>query len=31
MDNVPARLRELGDLWKPLMATRGRYSLDRLL
>ena len=31
MDNVPARVRELGDLWKPLLATRGRYNLGRLL
>jgi len=31
IDNVPERLRELGDLWKPLLATRGRYDLGRLL
>ena len=31
IDNVPARLRKLGDLWKPLVAGRGRFRLDRLL
>jgi bifunctional non-homologous end joining protein LigD len=31
MDNVPERLQRLGDLWKPLLATRGRYNLERLL
>jgi bifunctional non-homologous end joining protein LigD len=31
IDNVPARLREVGDLWKPLLATRGRFRLERLL
>jgi bifunctional non-homologous end joining protein LigD len=31
MDNVPARVRELGDLWKPLLASRGRFPLERLL
>ncbi|MDQ3699053.1 MAG: non-homologous end-joining DNA ligase [Gemmatimonadota bacterium] len=31
IDNVPARVRELGDLWKPLLAARGRFRLDRLL
>jgi bifunctional non-homologous end joining protein LigD len=31
IDNVPARLRALGDLWKPLLAQRGRFHLDRLL
>jgi len=31
IDNVPERLRELGDLWEPLLATRGRYDLGRLL
>jgi len=25
--NVPARVRKLGDLWKPLTATRGRFNL----
>ena len=31
MDNVPARVRALGDLWKPLLAQRGRLHLDRLI
>jgi len=26
--NVPARLRRLGDLWKPLLSKRGRFKLD---
>jgi bifunctional non-homologous end joining protein LigD len=30
VDNVPARVREQGDLWAPLLGTRGRYDLDRL-
>ena len=25
--NVPARVAKLGDLWKPLLATRGRFDL----
>jgi bifunctional non-homologous end joining protein LigD len=29
--NVPARLRELGDLWKPLVVQRGRFKLERVL
>ena len=29
--NVPARVRALGDLWKPLLATRGRFPLETLL
>jgi bifunctional non-homologous end joining protein LigD len=31
LDNVPARLKKLGDLWKPLLAKRGRFRLERLL
>jgi bifunctional non-homologous end joining protein LigD len=27
--NVPARIARLGDLWKPLLATRGRFNLSR--
>lgn len=27
IDNVPARIRKLGDLWKPLLATSGRFRL----
>jgi bifunctional non-homologous end joining protein LigD len=29
--NVPARVRKLGDLWKPLLATRERFSLAKFL
>jgi bifunctional non-homologous end joining protein LigD len=25
--NVPARVRKIGDLWKPLLAPRGRFNL----
>jgi bifunctional non-homologous end joining protein LigD len=28
IDNVPARLRKTGDLWKPLLAKRGRFKLE---
>ena len=28
LDNVPARVRKLGDLWKPLLQARGRFPLD---
>jgi bifunctional non-homologous end joining protein LigD len=31
MDNVPERVRKLGDLWKPLLGARGRFSLEGLL
>ena len=31
IDNVPARLHELGDLWTPLLSTRGRFRLERVL
>ena len=31
LDNLRARLKTLGDLWKPLIAARGRTDLDRLL
>jgi bifunctional non-homologous end joining protein LigD len=31
IDNVPARIRQLGDLWKPLLATRGRFRLERVM
>ena len=31
IDNVAARVRSLGDLWKPLLAQRGRFVLERLL
>jgi bifunctional non-homologous end joining protein LigD len=29
--NVPDRVRKLGDLWKPLLASRGRFPLAKLL
>jgi bifunctional non-homologous end joining protein LigD len=29
--NVPARVRKLGDLWKPLVAARGRFDLEQVL
>jgi len=28
---VPARVREIGDLWKPLLAKRGRFNLEVLI
>ncbi len=31
IDNVPDRVRKLGDLWKPLLSPRGRFPLERLL
>ena len=31
IDNVPARLRAEGDLWKPLLRARGRTDLDTFL
>jgi bifunctional non-homologous end joining protein LigD len=31
IDNVLSRLRKIGDLWKPLLANRGRFRLDSLL
>jgi bifunctional non-homologous end joining protein LigD len=31
LDNVPERVRKLGDLWKPLLGSRGRFELERLL
>lgn len=27
IDNLPARLSEVGDLWKPLLVNRGRFDL----
>src|SRR5688500_5162140 len=29
IDNVPARLREVGDLWQPLLAKAGRFKLQQ--
>jgi bifunctional non-homologous end joining protein LigD len=31
LDNVPARVRKLGDLWKPLLVQRGRLKLEKFL
>ena len=31
IDNVPARVRRLGDLFKPLVAKRGRFRLEAYL
>ena len=31
IDNVPARVNQLGDLWKPLLQERGRFRLDKVL
>jgi len=31
LDNAPARVRRRGDLWKPLLASRGRFDLGRML
>jgi bifunctional non-homologous end joining protein LigD len=31
MENVPDRVRKLGDLWKPLLSPRGRFRLEQLL
>src|SRR5215831_13826800 len=29
LDNVPARVAKLGDLWKPVLAARGRFPLGK--
>jgi len=31
IDNMPARVAKLGDLWKPLLAPRGRFKLEAVL
>ena len=31
IDNVPARVQKLGDLWKPLLDSRRRFKLETLL
>jgi bifunctional non-homologous end joining protein LigD len=31
MDNVPARVRRRGDLWKPLLERKGRFPLESFL
>ena len=31
LDNMPARVARIGDLWKPVLAGRGRIRLERVL
>jgi len=31
IDNLPARVEEVGDLWAPVVAPKGRVKLERLL
>jgi bifunctional non-homologous end joining protein LigD len=31
LTNVPARVRKIGDLWKPLLSPRGRFPLETLM
>ena len=31
IDNAPQRIRERGDLWKPLLAAKGRFRLESLI
>jgi bifunctional non-homologous end joining protein LigD len=31
IDNVPARVAKLGDLWKPLTQTRGRFKFEKVM
>jgi bifunctional non-homologous end joining protein LigD len=31
LDNVLTRLRRYGDLWKPLLSTRGRFRIEKIL
>jgi bifunctional non-homologous end joining protein LigD len=31
IDNIPARLRKLGDLWKPMLVNRARFGLEAYL
>ena len=31
IDNVPARLHKLGDLWQPLLERKGRFKLEKYL
>jgi bifunctional non-homologous end joining protein LigD len=31
LDNVPARVRRKGDLWKPMLAEKGRFNLEKYL
>ena len=31
MDNVPRRVKKLGDLWTPLLAKKGRFNLKAFI
>jgi bifunctional non-homologous end joining protein LigD len=31
VENVPARVKKVGDLWKPLVAARGRFDLRQFI
>ena len=31
IDNVPERVRKIGDLWKPLLDLKGRFALEQLV
>jgi len=31
VDNVPSRIRKLGDLWKPLLEKTGRFPLEKVV
>jgi bifunctional non-homologous end joining protein LigD len=31
LDNVPDRVRRMGDLWRPLLSPRGRFRLEEVL
>jgi bifunctional non-homologous end joining protein LigD len=31
LDNLPARVRRRGDLWKPLLSPRGRFRIEEVL
>ena len=31
LGNVPVRVRKLGDLWKPLLSSRGQFRLEEVL
>jgi hypothetical protein len=31
IDNLPARVEKVGDLWAPVLAPKGRVKLERLL
>jgi bifunctional non-homologous end joining protein LigD len=29
--NAPARIKKLGDLWRPLLEKRGRFDLSKVM